>query len=181
MSARERALNISWREAWPIWLTFTILFGFGALMVWVFIPAGQIPTKALFPGEDVALNIGELQPNLPRLFAYPLESGQTAEYFVERDAGNRITAAFASCRRCYRAGHYRQGGRIVCGRCNEPMVRAATGQTPAPGKDCTQIPIPFERSGDRLTIRANSVRDTFTRWYGPVISENDNSAKGSEK
>ncbi len=32
-------------------------------MVWVWIPAGQIPTKALFQGEDIALNIDDLQPN----------------------------------------------------------------------------------------------------------------------
>ena len=181
MSPRKRALTITWREAWPIWLAFGILFGFGELGLWVLLPAAQIPAKALLQGEDVALNVGEIQPNLPRLFNYPLESGQNTEYFVERNAGNKITVAFASCRRCYRGGHYRHSGQIFCGRCNEPMMRAVAGQTPASEKDCTQILIPFERSGDRLIIRANSVRDTFTRWYGPVISENDNSASGKQK
>ncbi len=168
---RKRALAITWREAWPIWLTFSIFFSFGVVGVWVLRPATQIPSTELLQGEDVALNIGELQPNLPRLFAYPLQPGQTTEYFVERDAGERITIAFASCRKCYRDGHYRQGGQILCGRCNEPMMRAVAGQTPASEKDCTQIPIPFERSGERLTIRASSVRDTSMRWYEPVVSE----------
>lgn len=180
MNARKRAQNITWREAWPIWLIFGILFGIGALTVGVFLPA-QIPTRALLQGEDVTQKLGELQPNLPRLFAYPVESGRATEFFIERGAGDKITVAFASCRRCFRAGHYRQGGHIVCGRCNEPMERLAAGQTPALEKDCTQIPIPFERSADRLTIRASAVRDTFESWYGAVISQDGNSANGSQK
>jgi uncharacterized membrane protein len=117
--------------------------------------------------QDLYLNIAELPSNLPRLFAYLLESGQQTEFFIERDAGYYILVAFASCRRCYREGHYRQGSQIFCGRCKEPMERATPGQIPAPEKDCTQIPIPFEKSGDRLRNRASTVLDTFTCWYAP--------------
>jgi uncharacterized membrane protein len=178
---RKRALNVTWREAWPIWATFGLLFGFGALGVWVLLPASQIPTKALLHGEDVTVHLGELQPNLPRLFAYQLEPGHTTEFFVEQGAGDKVTVAFASCRRCYRSGHYRQGGRILCGRCSQPMKRAAAGQTPPTAEDCTQIPIPFERSGEQLTIQASTVGDTFARWYGPVISQDGDSGNRIEE
>jgi uncharacterized membrane protein len=181
MSSRKRRLNLTWREAWPIWLTFGLLFGFGALGVWVYLPSTQTPAQALGPNEDVTVAIGDFQPNVPRLFIYPLESGQPVEYFVERDASNNMTVAFASCRRCYRTGHFRLGGQIFCGRCNEPMIRAAAGQTPVAEKDCTQIPIPFERSGDRVTVRATSVRVMFARWYGSVVSENAGDAAERQK
>ncbi len=171
MRARKRALNITWREAWPIWLTFGVLSALGALGVWYFIPTGQIaPSKALLRGEDVTVTFGELQPTLPRLYAYPVESGQTAEFFVERDSDDKIVVAFAACRRCYQSGHYLQGSQILCKRCKEPMERLAPGQTPGPEKDCVQIPIPFERSGDRLVVRANTVRDTFTHWYAQAAA-----------
>ena len=180
MSARKRTLNVTWREAWPIWLVLALVLGFGALGVWVLLPA-QIPTKVLRQGEDTLIKVGELQPNLPLLFAYPLEPGRATEFFVERDAGDKITVAFASCRRCYRSGHYRQSGHIFCGRCNEPMERATAGQTLSPEKDCTQIPIPFERSGDQLKIRAQSVSDTFAQWYTPVIGQADTPINGTQK
>ncbi len=177
---RKRGLKITWRQAWPIWLTFGILFGFATLWLWLLLPTAQIPTKALLQAEDVALNVRELKPNLPALFTYSLGSNQPADFFVERDARNRVTVAFASCRKCYRSGHRQHGNQILCGRCNEQMMRALDGQTPPSEPDCTQMPIPSERSGDQLTIRASSVRDTFTRWYSPVISENDNSANQSQ-
>ena len=170
MRVRKRALNITWREAWPIWLTFAVLSILGALGVWYFIPTGQIPRKALLRGGDVTVTVGELQPNLPMLFAYPAESNQTAEFFVERDSDGKITVAFASCRRCYQSGHYLRGSQILCKRCNEPMERLTRGQTPGPEKDCVQIPISFERSGDRLIVRANTVRDTFTHWYAQAAA-----------
>lgn len=172
MRARKRQLKITWREAWPIWLTFGLLFGFGAIGVWVLLPSAQTPVQALRPNEDATIGIGEVQANVPKLFSYPLESGSPVEFFVERDTANNMTVAFASCRRCYRAGHFRQGGQILCGRCNEPMVRAVAGQTPGAEKDCTQIPIPFDRSGDRATIRATSVLATFGQWYGSIVSQN---------
>jgi uncharacterized membrane protein len=172
MNGRKRALKTTWRQTWPIWLTFGLLFGFGALGVWVLLPSAQTPVEALRPNEDATVDIGEIQPNVSKLFSYPLEAGSPVEFFVERDTANNMTVAFASCRRCYRAGHFRQGGQIFCGRCNEPMVRAIAGQTPPAEKDCTQIPIPFDRSGGRVTIRADSVRATFVQWYGPTIFQN---------
>ncbi len=176
MTARKQKLNMTWREMWPIWLTFSLLFGFGGLGVWVVLPAAEAPAQALARHEDVTVTVGELKPGVLRLFVYPLESGQPVEYFVERDGGKHITVAFASCRRCYREGHFRQGGQILCRHCNEPMMCATTGQTIPAEKDCSQIPIQFEQSGDRLTIRANSVDATFARWYGPAISHSASAA-----
>lgn len=180
MRAHKRSVKLTWREVWPIWLTFGILLALGVFGVWLLMPATQTPAKALVQGEDVTVGVAELQPNEPKLFAYPLESGPATEFFVARDRGD-FTVAFASCRRCYRAGHYRQAGEILCRQCNEPMPRAIPGHMPAPEKDCTQIPIPFDRSADRLTIRASAVHDTFVRWYGTVISGEGNRTGGSRK
>src|SRR5579871_4402625 len=181
MSARKRALHITWREAWPIWLTFGLLFGFGALGLWLLIPAPQVAPKVLLQGEDAFVHVTGLQTNLPTLFAYPLESGGATEFFVERDARDSVTVGFVGCRRCYGSGHYRQGGRIICGRCNEPMERASVGQKPAAGKDCMQIPIPFERPGDLVAVRASTVGETFARWYGPVVAQGGNSTATDQK
>jgi uncharacterized membrane protein len=163
------------REAVTILLTFVALFGFGLITMWVFFPAVHIPPiRTLLPGEDAAVALNELESNTPKLFSQPLKAGSTAEFLVERDENDRIIVAFASCRKCYRSGHYRQGRYILCGQCKEAMVRAVAGETPPTRNDCTQIPIPFERSGDRLTVRARAVNETFTRWYGPVISQDRN-------
>jgi hypothetical protein len=55
MSGRKRVLKITWRQTWPIWLTFGLLFGFGVFGVLVLVPGMQSPTKVLAQGEDVKL------------------------------------------------------------------------------------------------------------------------------
>ena len=167
MSGCKREGKTSWRQTWPIWLTFGILFGIGGFGVWVLNPNSQRPTKVLAQGEDVRLGSQDLQKGEPRLFAIPLASGENVEFFVERGADDDIIVAFASCRKCYRSGHYRQDSQIFCGRCNEPMERVGAGKMPASASDCTQVRIPFERSGEDVLIRADAVRETFARWYVP--------------
>ena len=171
MSGRKRSLKITWRQAWPIWLIFGLLFGVGALGVWVLTPGTQSRVRLLAQGEDVNLASSELQNGDPQLFAVPLSSGRTTEVFIERGAADKVTVAFARCRKCYRAGYYRQGGQIFCGRCNAPMERLAYGRLPASGNDCTQIPIQFERSSENVIIRASAVRDAFAQWYTPALSK----------
>ena len=171
MSGRKRALKITWRQTWPIWLTFGLLFGFGVFGVLVLVPGTQSPTKVLIIGEDVKLAIRDLPKGESRLFAMPLVSGDMTEFFIEHGTADNITVAFASCRKCYRSGHYRQGSQIFCGRCNEPMERLSPGQTPASGIDCTQIPIPFERSGDSVLVRSSAVRDGVGQWFVPILSK----------
>jgi uncharacterized membrane protein len=169
MSSRKRAQNLTWREAWPIWLTFTVLLVVGIVGIWLFFPASEISAKALHDGQDAVITVNELQPNVPVLFAYPLKSGSTTEFFVEHGENDTITVAFASCRKCFRSGHYLQEAQIFCGQCTGPMVRATEGHVLGREKDCIQIPIPFGRSGNRLTIRAGAIGDTFSRWYGTQL------------
>jgi hypothetical protein len=171
MSRRKQVVKITWRQTWPIWLTFGLLFGFGVFGVLVLVPGTQSPTKVLAQGEDIKLASGDLQKGEPRLFAMPLVSGEKVEFFIERGTDDNITVAFASCRKCYPSGHYRQGSQIFCGRCNEPMERLGRGQTPASGVDCTQIPTPFERSGDGVLVRSSAVRNAFAQWYVPILSQ----------
>jgi len=90
------------------------------------------------------------------------------DFFVERSKASHIAVAFASCRRCYRSGHYEQDGQLLCGHCNEPMERLDTGPTPTSEKDCKLIPIAFEKTGNQSVVRRDAVRETFVRWYAPV-------------
>lgn len=167
MRRRKRKLKLTWREAWPIWLTFAILTALGMLGIRLLIPTAQIATKALAHGQDATIAIGELRPNLPVLFAYRMALAQEADFFIERDGYGRITAAFASCRCCYQTGHYVQGGHILCGRCRESMVRLASGQPPSAEKDCVHISIPVERFGDQVIVRVKAVDQAFARWFTP--------------
>ncbi len=164
MSRRKRTLKLGWRELWPIWLVFGILIAIGIFGVRMMFPVPKT-TRVLAASEDLKLNVSELDPATANLFSYPLTPQDRVEFFVKRGAGSDVMVAFASCRRCYRSGHYQQGGQIFCGHCNEPMERLTAGQIPAAEKDCKQVPIPFERSGDQLTVRAHAVREVFTRWF----------------
>lgn len=171
MSARKPTVDITWRQAWPIWLAFGFVFGIGAVGVFVATPASRISTKTLVKGQDLAIELAELSVDVPKFFAYGSEPNDKIEFFVEREAGDKITVVFSSCRKCFRSGYYRQDSQIFCGRCRQPMERLANGQTPTLAKDCTQIPIPFERSGNRAVVRARAVADAFDRWYRPAIAE----------
>lgn len=168
MSRRNGTLKLGWRELWPVWLVFGILIAIGALGIKMTSPTPAAP-RVLLAGEDLRVNLSDLNPAEVHLFAYPLTPRNRVEFFVERSSASGITVAFASCRRCYRSGHYQQAGQILCGHCNEPMERLSAGQSPGTEKDCKQIPIPFEQSGDRVIVRANTVRDTFARWYAQAI------------
>ncbi|HWB84427.1 MAG TPA: Fe-S-containing protein [Bryobacteraceae bacterium] len=171
MRARKQKLHITWREAWPVWLTFILLFGFGAFGVWIYMPAAEPAPKALLNGEDAVLRVADLKLSAPQVFAYPLEPDRAVEFFVERKGKDGIVAAFARCRRCYRSGQYRQSGQIFCGHCNEPMVRLGQGQAPASEIDCTQIPIQLEKSSETVAVRASAVREAFAQWYAPILSK----------
>jgi uncharacterized membrane protein len=182
MSARNRTLKLGWRALWPVWLTLGGLFSIGAFGLWVLVPSAPKPAT-LITDKDLILDLTSLDPNKPSLFAYPLDSASRVEFFIERSARRDVTVAFASCRRCYRSGHYRRGTHILCGGCNQPMERALPGQAPSPQQDCTQIPIPHEATGNQLVVRGEAIRETFLRWYSPVLphaqtpKHNDNDSR----
>lgn len=168
MGAGKRSLKLTWREWWPVWLVFVTLAGLGALGVWLYRPASRA-MPAFVDHQDVTASIAALDPGRLNAYVYPFDAGHRADFIVTRDGGRNIAVAFAACRRCYRAGYYRQAGRILCGHCNEPMEQMAAGQTPGPGKDCKQIRIPFEESDGRIIVHEEAVRDTFLRWYAAVV------------
>ena len=168
MSGRKRTLKLGWRELWPVWVAFGVIITIGIVGLRMMFPT-PAPAMALLAGENLTLNLSDLEPDKVRLFAYPVTPGSQVEFFVERSTTSVITVAFASCRRCYRSSHYEQDGQILCGHCNEPMERLGTGQTPTSEKDCKLIPIAFEKSGNQLVVRGDAVRETFARWYAPVL------------
>ena len=170
MLANARWTSLGARHG-PIWLSFGFVFGIGAIGVWVATPASWISTKTLPSGQDLVIELAGLPVDVPKFFAYGSGPNDKIEFFVEREAGDKITIVFSSCRKCFRSGYYRQDSQILCGRCKQPMERLANGQTPTLATDCTQIPIPIERFGNRAVIRARAVGDAFDRWYRPALAE----------
>lgn len=170
MARRLRTARLTWREAWPIWATFIVLFAVAALGLRFFVPAAPRP-QVLAQAEDASVPVASLPLNTPVLFAATLPSGDTVEFFIERDSADSIIVAFSSCRRCYRAGHYSQAGQIFCRRCNQQMPKVAPAESPGLEKDCTHIPIPFERSGGNVLVHAQAIAETFAHWYAPVLAQ----------
>src|SRR5262245_16094682 len=109
----KRVYKLSWRELWPVWLTFSGLFAVACLGIWVLLPA-SIQPATLITTKDLILDLKSLDPNVPRLFTYPLNPKAHVELFVERGAGDKVTVAFAMCRKCYRSGYYRRSNQILC-------------------------------------------------------------------
>jgi uncharacterized membrane protein len=176
MSGRKRTLKLGWRELWPVWVVFGILIATGIVGMQVMFPPPARP-KALLAGEDLTLNLADLEPAKVHLFAYPATPQNQLEFFVERGPGPGVAVASASCRRCYRSGHYQQAGQHLCGYCNEPMERLSAGQTPGAEKDCKLVPIAFEQSGSQLVVRGSTVSETFARWYAPVPAQGAQQAR----
>lgn len=169
MSIRKRALKMGWRELWPVWVVFGVIAAVGIVGQRMILRTPTTP-RPLRGGEDLTLNLSDLEPDKVRLFAYPVTPQERVEFFVERNSRSDIAVAFAACRRCYRSGHYEQDGQLLCRHCNEPTERLSAGQTPGPEQDCKLISIVFERSGN-LLVRGNAVRETFARWYSPVHAQ----------
>ncbi len=164
MSGRKRTLQLGWRELWPVWVVFGVLIAIGMVGVQMVFPTPARP-KALLAGEDLTLNLSDLELAKVHLFAYAATPPNQVEFFVERSLSAGVTVAFASCRRCYRSGHYQQAGQHLCGYCNQPMERFSAGETPSAEKDCKLILIAFEKLGNQLVVRGDAVRETFARWY----------------
>jgi uncharacterized membrane protein len=162
MRRSKRTLKLGWRELWPVWAVFGGLIAFGIVGLRIMFPTPTPPT-ALKAGEDLTLNLSDLEPGKVRLFTYPATPQTQVDFFVERGTSSDITVAFASCRRCYRSGHYERDGQILCGHCNEPMERLGPGQTPLAEIDCKPIPIAFEKSGNQLVVRGDAARATFAQ------------------
>lgn len=167
--ARKKKLNLTWRELWPIWLVFTLLITLGGLGIWLYTPAVGKPAVQITT-EDVVLKTAALTTARPQLFSYPLPDSTKVELFARRIGEGRVQVAFASCRTCYRVGHFEQDHQIMCGRCNAPMEVLPEGQASGKEDDCKLISIPYEQADGQIVIRGPAIRDTFNRWYRPVVA-----------
>jgi uncharacterized membrane protein len=174
MKARRRArARLTSRERWTLGLIVATLLGIGAAGVWIVVPKPE-PEIVLSPGQSARVDLSDIESARPRVFSYPLTADRRVDVFVERSSDSAVTVAFAGCRRCYRAGYYRQDGAIICGRCNERMQRLESGQTPSKEPDCTQIPIPFEQSGKQITIYSRAIGEAFKAWYALMLQQDKN-------
>jgi hypothetical protein len=82
MKGRKGATELTSRETLQVWLCLATVFGFGFAAIWLYYPSSRVPaTKGLLNGEDATVTISELEPNIPKLFAYLLKSGVMTEFF----------------------------------------------------------------------------------------------------
>jgi uncharacterized membrane protein len=167
--ARKKQLKMTWRELWPIWLAMGLLVALGIVGSWLYMPAKRKPTIQVTT-EDVRLSVSALDADRPQLFSYPLPDSTKVEFFARKIGGNRLQVAFASCRKCYRSGHFQLDNQMMCGRCNSPMEVLGQGQTPASESDCKLISIPYEQANGQAVVRGDAVRDLFNQWYRPVLA-----------
>ena len=79
MSGRKRTLKLGWRELWPVWVVFGILIAIGIVGMQVMFPPPARP-KALLAGEDLTLNLADLEPAKIHLFSYPATLQNQAEF-----------------------------------------------------------------------------------------------------
>jgi hypothetical protein len=79
MSGRKRTLKLGWRELWPVWVVFGILIATGIVGMQVMFPPPARP-KALLAGEDLTLNLADLEPAKIHLFSYPATLQNQAEF-----------------------------------------------------------------------------------------------------
>src|ERR1039458_8046962 len=89
MSGRKRTLKLGWRELWPVWVVFGILIAIGIVGMQVMFPPPARP-KALLAGEDLTLNLADLEPAKIHLFSYPATLQNQAEFFVERSPASGV-------------------------------------------------------------------------------------------
>lgn len=167
--ARKKKLKLTWRDLWPIWLVFALFIVAGGFGMWLYMPAARTPALQVTT-EDVSLNLAALNTTRPQLFAYPLPDSTKVELFAHRIGEGRVQVAFASCRTCYRAGHFEQDHQVMCGRCGVPMEVLAGGQPPGKEDSCKLISIPYEQANGQIIIRGSVIRDLFNRWYRPVLA-----------
>ena len=79
MNGRKRTLKLGWRELWPVWVVFGILIAIGIVGMQVIFPPPARP-KALLAGEDLTLNLADLEPAKIHLFSYPATLQNQAEF-----------------------------------------------------------------------------------------------------
>lgn len=173
--ARKKKVKMTWREAWPVWMTLAGLSALGVFGAWLYyVPPAKKTPPLQVTTEDVVFSLASLDATRPRLFSYPFEGSTNVELFARKAEGSRVQVAFASCRKCYRAGHLEQGNQVMCGRCNVSMDLLREGQSPGGESDCGLISIPYEQENGQILIRGRAIRDTFDHWYRPALAASGN-------
>lgn len=170
MRRHTKEIQLSRRQVLQVWLTLAIIIAFCLFGIWFFTLRGkEAPVE--IAGDSVEVSLASFGQKRLRLFRYMTAPSTQFDIFVKREDNGSVRVGFARCRRCYRFGVRRAADELVCGHCGTPMKFLREGQEPSPKADCTLLPLPFERRGDRLTLRAESVRAAFEKWYALVLND----------
>lgn len=76
-------------------------------------------------------------------------AGSPVRFFVMREPGGKLAAAFDACEICGSKGYIQKGSSVVCLNCQSDININSLGQ----GGGCNPIPLRFTEQGQRVVIR----------------------------
>jgi uncharacterized membrane protein len=105
------------------------------------------------PGPDgvVRIPVADLSPLEVRFYRFLNAGNQEVRFFVSRDGGGQIQAAFDANEVCYKKkrGYKAEGEWVVCNFCDKAFRIAEIN---AGGGGCKPIPVPFRLEGEAVVL-----------------------------
>jgi uncharacterized membrane protein len=105
------------------------------------------------PGRDgaVRISLSSLTPAKVRFYRFLNAANQEVRFFVGRDAGGQLQAAFDASEVCAKSkrGFRHEGEWMVCNKCDKTF---RLSEINAGGGGCRPIPLPFHVAGDELVL-----------------------------
>jgi len=163
---RDR-LSLSRRERWPVFAVFALVLLPAAVFIWV---ANRRTSRAatVLADKDLRLREADVDKGELCLFSYPVDPRTRFNFLVRRKENGAVEVAFGSCRRCFQAGSYPQGNKVIRGHCREPMEVLQTSVPVSPEQDCALLPLQYERREGQLIVQRDDRKRKFDQWFRSV-------------
>ena len=129
-----------------------------------------MPEIVVEENNDFTYDLAQLKPGQTRFFTYPTSSSERSRLLVQRDADGVIRTAFASCTVCYshRREHKLNQGRLICGRCQDPMRIGNQNERLTADKGCLAVPVPFSVENNKVRVQAKAIAEGFKGFANRV-------------
>ncbi|HEY5998142.1 MAG TPA: Fe-S-containing protein, partial [bacterium] len=121
-------------------------------------PAGAKYPEVRAVDGTVSLEAADVAAGSVRFFTFRDDAGRAADFFIYRDSGGTVRAAFDACRTCarWKKGYRLEGGKMVCIKCG---MRFELDTLPTGIGSCVPVAVPVERTGGRLVIAAKALEE----------------------
>ncbi len=102
------------------------------------------------------VDLGGLDSGQARFYRFLNWGNQEVRFFTAVDAAGELHVAFDANEACYKLkrGYRLEGGWMVCNKCDKAFETATIN---AGGGGCSPVPIPFQRSGNTLTMQESDI------------------------